>query len=428
MKSRSILVFILTIFIVSGYSQNLEKKLTQLTKKYNFKFDTIQVDTFFTEKYVLQIEQPLDHSHPEGATFTQRVFLSHLNFDAPVVFITEGYAAGYAANPRHINELVALLKTNQVAVEHRYFGTSVPDPLDWDQLTVANAAADHHRVVEILKDIYKEKWISTGISKGGQTTIYHRYFYPDDVDISVPYVAPLNFSTEDKRVYHFLDTVSNRECRDNVFDFQVELISHKSRYLPEFEKLAQKNHYTYRMDIDKAFDLMVFEYSFAFFQWGQYSCDSIPEAGTNDSLMLKHLNDVAGLNWVSDQGIHFFQPFFYQAMREIGFYGYDISRFKEWTSFTENPTFEFTLPEGVEVIYDPVPMQKVDNFVRHHAKNMLFIYGGSDPWSASAVDLTRNTNSIKVVKKGGSHITRISNLPDDQKELVIKTLNKWLAE
>ncbi len=103
-----------------------------------------------------------------------------------------------------MNELSPILNANQICVEHRYFNESTPQPVDWEHLTIYNAASDHHRIVEILKEIYKGKWVNTGISKGGQTVMYHRYFYPDDVDASVGYVCPLNFSIEDKRVYSFL--------------------------------------------------------------------------------------------------------------------------------------------------------------------------------------------------------------------------------
>ena len=144
--------------------------------------------------------------------------------------------------------------------------------------------------------------------------------------------------------------------------------------------------------------------------------------------MIQYLDEVAGINWISGEGIKPMEPFFYQAMREIGFYGYDIEAFKNWTSYTENPTFEFTLPEGVSVIYEPRLMQQVDYFVRHEAEKMLFIYGEFDPWSAPAVELTYHTSSVKVVKPGGSHLTRIHNLPEDQKQFVMRQLKEWLAE
>jgi hypothetical protein len=73
-------------------------------------------------------------------------------------------------------------------------------------------------------------------------------------------------------------------------------------------------------------------------------------------------------------------------------------------------------------------MRQVDYFVRHEAKNMLFIYGEYDPWSAPAVELTYHTNSIKVVKPAGSHRTRINNLPDSQQEIVVKQLGEWMND
>ena len=300
--------------------------------------------------------------------------------------------------------------------------------MKWDYLTVSNAAADHHRIIEVLKLLYNGKWINTGISKGGQTTMYHRFFYPEDVDISVPYVAPLNFSVEEQRVYMFLDSVGSKFCRERIFQFQKELMQNKADYIDEFEKLAQEKKLTYRMGIEKAYDLTVFEYSFAFWQWGYFTCEQIPGDITSKEKLIKHLDDVAGMKWISNEGIEDLQPFFYQAIREMGFYGYDISPFKEWTTFTKNPTFEFSLPEGVSVDYSPHLMEEVDFFIRHKANNMIFIYGEYDPWSAPAVELTYHTNSIKIVKPKGSHRTRINNLPESQKRQVINTLMEWLEQ
>ena len=422
------LIAFFLLFSIQGIAQGIEEQLIKLANAYPITFEKLEVDSLFTEKYLILIEQPLDHTKPDGKHFKQRVYLSHLDYGSPVVFITEGYDANYAANPKYVNELTRLLHANQICVEHRYFGSSVPDSLDWDYLTVTNAAADHHDVIELLKNIYTEKWVSTGISKGGQTAMYHLYFYPKDVDVSVPYVAPLNFSTEDKRVYKFLQNVSTEHCRSMVYGFQKELFQNKERYLKAFEKLASEKGLSFRVGIEKAYELTVLEYSFAFFQWGNFNCDSIPKDYANPDKIIIHLDQIAGINWISDKGIAELQPFFYQAMREIGFYGYDIKPFVPWTTFEENPTFEFTLPEGISVEYEPELMREVDCFIRHEAANMIFIYGEYDPWSATSVDLTLNTNSLKIVNPKGNHRTRIRNLNDQQKELVIETLINWLEE
>jgi len=411
--------------IISGQNNiRLERLLKEIP---NIVYEEEKTDTFFTEKYVLYIDQPIDHHHHERGFFKQRVILSHLDADKPVVFITEGYGANYATHPRYINELSSILNANQICVEHRYFGESVPDPLQWEFLTVEQAANDHHKVVELLKTIYPGKWINTGISKGGQTAMYHRAFFPDDVDATVGYVCPLNFSTEDKRVYDFLDNVGDSICRQRIHDFQIELLSNRDRYFPHFLELAKEKGYHYSIGSEAGYELTVLEFSFAFWQWGVFDCDSIPQDQISPKKAVSILDKISGLEWVSDKGIAKLQPFFYQALNELGFYGYDIDRFDGLIQALECGTFEFSAPDNTEVVYNPATMEKVDSFIRHKATNMIFIYGEFDPWSATAVDLTYKTdNVINIIKPGGSHTTRINNLPDGLKNYTILKLNGML--
>jgi hypothetical protein len=423
---KTSLTLLLLVCSVLVQAQSLEKRLEKLSQSYPIEIKKMEADSFFTEKFQITFTQPLDHFKAGSKLFKQRIYLSHKGFTRPVVLVTDGYWASYAARSKYVNELCPILNANQVVVEHRYFPPSAPDSLDWRYLTVKQAAADDHAIVELLKQIYPTKWINTGISKGGQTCMYHRYFYPDDVVASVAYVAPLNFSITDKRINRFFKTVGTKLCRDAIYQFQKELISHRAQYLPAFISLANQKGYTYRMGYQKAFDLMVFEYPFAFWQWGVTACDSIPKKGASAQKMIAHLDKVADLSWVSDQGIKKYEAFFYEAMHEMGMYGYDITPFKAWTVFKKNPDFRFTLPEGAQVDFDPALMEKVDCFIRHKATNMMFIVGGSDPWGSTSVDLTYQTNSVKFVKPGGSHRTRINNLPPNQKQKAIQTLKSWI--
>ncbi|MCB0804351.1 MAG: aminopeptidase [Bacteroidales bacterium] len=428
MLKYTFFLFTLIQLSLSGHSSELKQRLTRLSDKFDFKITELKTDTFFEEKFLIELSQPLDHGEDMSETFTQRIYLSHRGFNNPVVFITEGYAAGYAQNPRYINELSGILEANQVCVEHRYFGNSIPKPIEWKYLTIKNAAADHHQIITILSEIYGNKWISTGISKGGQTALFHRYFYPDDVDATVGYVCPVNFSKEDKRVYRFLEQVGDSITRNKIYAFQYKLLKDKAKYLAIFRDQTEKKRISFNMSITEAFELTVLEYSFAFWQWGMTPVDSIPDTTASPVQIISHLGKVAGFDWVSEKGIERMQPFFYQAMLEIGFYGYDITPFQDFVSFKENPGFDFTLPEGIEVHYDPLPMQQVDCFIRHQADNILLIYGENDPWSATGAEITWNNDVVKIIKPDGSHMTRIKNLPETQKELAISTLKRWLSE
>ena len=175
--------------------------------------------TEFVEKYVVYFSQPLDHRRPEKGSFGQRVIVAHAGFDRPTVIVTEGYGAAYALRPGYREELSRLFNANMIFVEHRYFLESTPQPRDWKYLTAENSAEDLHAVTTAFKTLYPGKWISTGISKGGQTSLLYRAFFPDDVDVSVPYVAPLCYGVEDGRHEPFLRQVSTAEERKTIEDF-----------------------------------------------------------------------------------------------------------------------------------------------------------------------------------------------------------------
>jgi hypothetical protein len=236
----------------------------------------------FQEKYVFFIKQQLDAKDSVKGNFEQRVILCHRGFSRPTVLVTEGYNANYGLREDYIEELSQIFNTNIVLVEYRYFDKSMPTPCNWDYLTVENSLYDLHNVNQTLHALYKGKWIATGISKGGQTTMFYRSYFPDDVDISVPYVAPLNRSVEDGRHEKFLQhKVSTKENRKKVLDFQFLLFKRKSTLLPMFEEYCHKQHYTFNAPIGEIFDFSVFEYAFAFWQWG-YDMNEIPTIEATD--------------------------------------------------------------------------------------------------------------------------------------------------
>ena len=380
-------------------------------------------DSMFVSSYKILLEQPLDHNNPAGITFPQKIYLSHIDSTLPVVVVTEGYAA---RRNRPV-ELTRLLNCNQIIIEHRYFGESVPDSIDWQYMNTEQAANDHHRVIELFKRAYPGEWVTTGVSKGGQTVMYHSFYFPDDVDIRVPYVAPLNFSEQDPRIYDFLRNVGTEECRQKIHDFQAMILKDKDIYFSMFQEYTTDRGYAFtRVTEEEAFEYSVLEYSFAFWQHGRWECDDIPDSTYTEQEIFRHFSQVGGFNYFSDQGIKRFEPFFYQALTEIGYYGYDFSEFEGMLEEVTNPVFTFSAPRGVELNFNYQLMQDVKSYIQNRANNFIFVYGETDTWSATAVELIGMTNSLKIVKPGGAHNTRIENLPVDLKEQVITTLEDWL--
>lgn len=422
MKKILILGFFLSTFLLPALANT---QLDQFLERIDAKdirllegesnYDTI-IEFFF--------EQPLDHLNPDGPNFSQRIYISHFDPASPVVMVSAGYDASYY----YTSELAAGLKCNQVMIEHRYFGKSKPDSIQWEYLDAWQAASDLHRIIEAFKAFYPNQWISTGISKGGQSVMYHSYYYPEDVDVRVPYVAPINYGVEDKRIYSFLDQVGSKGDRTKVKRFQKNALKYQERYIPAFREFSEKKGYTYEIagGFEKAYEYCVLEYSFAFWQWGYVPTSKIPGLSASPMEMIEHMNRVAGFDYFSDKSILKQRPFFYQALTEMGYYGYDLQEFEKYIQHVDIPVFTFTLPANLDITFDSAFSIDVASYLSQDAERFIYIYGEYDTWSATAVSTTGDTESKIFYKEGGSHRTRINNMPAEQKEEVYRTLDLYL--
>ncbi|OYT12777.1 MAG: hypothetical protein B6I19_08555, partial [Bacteroidetes bacterium 4572_114] len=291
--------------------------------------EILNCDTFFPEKYLVQVEQPINHKNKNSPTFTQRVWVGFKGKTKPTVFITEGYIGAYAGNPRYVNELCTYLDANMVLVEHRFFAGSTPGPLDWKYHTIEQSANDHHHVNQLMKQVLTGKYISTGISKGGQATMYYKYYFPDDVDVSVPYVGPLNFSIADKRINPFINNINGEVCREKIRNFQILCLERQDKLMPAFNALTEAEGYHY---------------------------------------------ESMGQMW----------PFFYQALTQIGYYGYDTTGMGQYFDDVHDLTFSFFNITDKKLKFKKKYMKRVDKFLKKNGDNMIYIYGEFDPWSAPA--------------------------------------------
>lgn len=389
--------------------------------------------TLFPEKYVFFIRQQLDAKDASKGWFEQRVVLCHRGFDRPTVLVTEGYNARYAMRENYMDELSKLFETNVITVEYRYFDQSMPNPCNWDYMTVENSLYDLHHVNETLHAMYKGKWISTGISKGGQTTMFYRAYFPNDVDISVPYVAPLNKSVEDGRHEKFLQyEVSTKENRQKVLDLQLLLFKRKAALLPMLEQYCKDQKFTFNVPIAEIFDFTVMEYSFAFWQWGD-DLAKIPTSKATDKEIFDYLMRISEPGYFSNQNPNF--PFNYQAARELGYYGYYTQPFKKYLSIKSAKGYlkRLMVPKGQEnVQFSPVLYNHTVDFLTKNDPKMVYIYGDIDPWSASGVyglPFTLNKKNLHVYMcKGGSHRTRINSFPEATRQEIIQLISNWLKE
>ena len=423
----AILVLLLPLQLVQAANlpTELQQKLQDLPGISDIK--AMESDAY-PEKYVFFINQLLDPHHPEAGNFKQRVILSHVGFDRPTVLVTEGYAAHYATSPRYQEELARIFNANLVFVEYRYFGESMPEPCNWDYLTVENSLYDLHNITTTLKQLYAQKWISTGISKGGQTTMFYRAYFPDDVDISIPYVAPLNKSLEDGRHEPFIaGKVSTAGNRKRVQDFHLEVLKRKDKLMPMFEKYCTDKGYTFRIPVAEVYDFNILEYSFALWQWGT-PVSNIPATSADDKTIFNHFIAICEPDYFSEQSPY--PSFNVQAAKELGYYGYDIKPFKKYLTIKTSKDYlrRVMLPAELSGIkFDATLYKKVVKFLKENDPEMIYIYGGDDPWTASGVTWLKNKKNIKVyVLPGGSHRTRIGSFDTKTQEEIKAQIKAWL--
>lgn len=378
------------------------------------------------EKLVFFVNQQLDWDDASEGTFGQRVIIKHRGFDRPTVMVTEGYGAAYAMNPNYQEELSTLLEANLVFVEHRYFLESTPQPCDWSHLTVKNSAGDYHHIRNLLRELYPGKWFTTGISKGGQTTMFYRSFYPNDVDGSVSYVAPLNKSLEDGRHEPFINQAGTPEERARIQAFQLEALKRRATVEPMFADYCARKGYTFRVPISEIYDLAVLEYSFAFWQWGD-DVELIPNLTASDSTYYKHLIDKCEPSYFSQQTPY--TSFNVQAMRELGYYGYETEPFEEYLSvpYTEGYMRRVMIPEVLNYIeFDANLYEWVNRFLNESDIPMMFIYGEYDPWTATGVTWLKGKKRMHVfVEPRGSHKARIGTMPEATQKQIMKILRRW---
>lgn len=387
-------------------------------------FKSIPAPDGFEQAFEVKVKQPIDHNHPEKGSFYQRVWLSHRANDRPTVIVTEGYYA----NKNTIYEITNLLKANQLQVEHRYFDPSVPaKPYDWQYLNMEQTTADLHHIHELFENIYQNKWVSTGISKGGMTTIYYRYFYPNDVAVSVPYVAPIDTSYEDPRIYTFLKTVGTPECRNSLKAVQLRLLKERKDVLIRLKWYYGAEDLTFDyLGFEKAFEYGVMEYPFSFWQKG-FSCASIPNDQVSLDTLISHFITVSGMSLFSDQEIKRYAPHYYQAGTETGYYGYDKTGFEKYLNFLpEHPSAIF-MPDKIAPVYNPTLSKKVFKWTQEKGNHIIYIYGSTDTWTAAGVPPSSDVDSDWFILYGRCHTdARIRNMTEKERARMVVDLERWM--
>lgn len=376
----------------------------------------------YARQFEIYISQPVDHSDPAGPTFRQRVFISHNHEDRPVVFMP----SGYSSSPVKVSEISGPLQANQIYAAHRFMAGAEPAPMDWQYLTIENASADFHRVVQIFREVYSGPWVSYGVSKNGQAALYHRRFYPEDVKATVAVVAALSRAEEDPRYDNFLNTAGSESDREKIKRFQRHTLTHRNDIIPMISDYMNNSSFHYSMmSAAQILEFEILEFPFSFWQITDGECSVIPDTSAAAAELYICLRNFGYFDFYSDELLEYYQPIYYQAFTELGWYRLIDDHLQDLLVAVPDPSYRLMAPPNVTMFFDARVMQDVISWLENYGNNIIYIYGENDPWTAGAIESVGSTNSLKIVQSDANHDVTIEDL--DQKGLVYTTLRNWMG-
>ncbi|MCA1194049.1 S28 family serine protease [Saccharopolyspora sp. 6V] len=375
----------------------------------------------------LTYAQPADHRDPAAGEFQQRLTLLHRDLARPTVLYTTGYNLPAQASR---TEPTRLLDGNQVAMEHRFFTPSRPDQPDWTDLNIWQAATDEHRVIEALRAVYADRWVTTGASKGGMTAVYHRRFYPEDVDATIAYVAPNDVVNEHDRYDEFLANVGDESCRAALTAVQRDALTRRTELRDRYAATAAAGGFTFDRimgDVDRALEAVVVDAPFAFWQYrGQQDCAQIPAPGASLDDLWEFFGVTSDFFSYTDQGLDPYVPYYYQAGTQLG-----------WPDVSDEPLADLLhnrsigeprnfVPREIDMRFRPGAMADVAAWVASQGSELMFVNGEADPWSAEPFQLGPGSrDSYSYLVPGGNHGSKIEGLPPQQRAEAAATVRRW---
>ncbi|MGW4538827.1 aminopeptidase [Streptomyces chartreusis] len=379
--------------------------------------------------FVLSYTQPVDHRNPSAGTFQQRLTVLHRDVSRPTVFYTSGYEVSTRPSRREPTQIV---DGNQISMEYRFFTPSRPDPADWTKLDIWQAASDQHRIFKALEPVYDRKWLSTGVSKGGMTATYYERFYPRDMDGVVAYVAPNDVvDNEDSAYDRFFARVGTKECRDRVNAVQREALVRREPMKERFAARAAERGYTFRTigSLDKAYEAVVLDYVWGFWQYSLLKdCETVPADAPHatDQAIWDAVDASGGFDFYTDQGLEPYTPYYYQAATQLGapMIGFPHIE-RKLIRYGYLPPRDF-VPREIPTKFQPRAMRDVDTWVRHNARQMLFVYGQNDPWGAERFRVGKGArDSYVFAAPGANHGALVAGLVERERTLATARILDW---
>ncbi|MBQ3965697.1 MAG: hypothetical protein II684_02550 [Treponema sp.] len=443
--------------------------------------------------YTVYFNSLLDPSDASKGKFKQKAYIGFTGYEKPVCLTTAGYMLSEQIVTRKTpeNECAFILNGNLIAVEHRYFGESVRtdkkrsdgnyDGSYWEYLSTKNAADDLHAIITSLKRLLKGKWLAQGSSKGGLTSNLLCYYHPEDLDLTIPYVAPLCNGKYDSRLFDFIyDTAGNEddrykdkaaELRKLLNDIQIWMLerrdqeyenglTYKEKLFNDFFSIAGNTYYNRDyLTADILYDISVSDFPMGIWQYGvQDTFDMLEKyyalADDNSNLgegtkskketFFECLDSAAQ---TSNSPASDFSPYYFQSFTELGNYKPGLNRLRKSVvkAQAEGKNVKLVIEESrQDSVYEDCYLsdaeralaanysndlyEKMSDWIKTTDEKIIMIYGNSDPWYAVRINDVARDNVHIFVHPSNNHLSAITLFPEAQRNQILKLLVEYLLK
>lgn len=399
------------------------------------------INAYLGQCYYFNYWQLVDHNDPSKGHFKQQVVLTFVGKDAPTILHTQGYSLTNEADPNNIQNrldsinaphfLWALSKDygkdkkfdlNCVQVEYRYNGFSLPE---WDAdsfkyLSAEQQSKDLHAIVTDLKKALitgDGKWLSTGLSKNGDTTTQYAYFDElngwNDIDVYVPFASPNILQEYDIRIGTYMITKSSKDVQPLLEKAYKKLVDDQAVADATIEAYAKKGGKFKKDSALLSTVEAVLENLFQLQSYADYNTWTklIPKEGDKPETYAKFFMltptspeveyKVAGARGPLRKRR---TPYEVQNAMEQGGAGFDYSWFLDGKLLSESDKKFFKdLIEKSKKSKTMDLQVNVRKNLETTKKKLIFVYGEDDPWTGAAIADPSNPNVKKYIVPHGTH-------------------------
>lgn len=418
------------------------------------------------QAYYFNYLNPIDHNNPSLGTYKQQVVLTYSGENDLTILHTEGYALAGPHGDNHNrldsisapNLLWRLSKgegqtkftCNCVQVEYRYHGFSLPEG-DEDSFKYLNAeqqSKDLHNIVTDLKKVLlKGKWLSTGVSKNGMATAEYGYYFPGDIDVYVPFVAPFSDRVDDMRIGTYMITKATKPFLPKIKAAFEKLVNDKdvaaavTKEYQEREKEAGEQTHPDSLFISviaKCYGNLFDKQSYGDIDaWSLYIPDTKSKVADYVTFFFLDKNDTRIYLQKADTRTpqrHRRDPYNVQVWVDQGGSAYDYSWILNGTLLTEKEKAYFEKVMKDCATSQPIELgPKLIKWLETTSCPMFFVYGENDPWTGGAIPdeiPAKNPMVKKYVVTKGTHNDDLDNpikYPADEAKQILDDIKKALG-